>query len=92
MIKLFDDWVIIIDDYNYTLARYKGIRTKEGKEEPVYAQVSYFSSLESALNGFRRKLVREKLKASEFDLNEDIRVIKEINEKVSAEIKEAVNL
>lgn len=92
MIKLFDDWVIIIDDYNYTLARYKGIRMKKGKEEPVYAQVSYFSSLESALNGFRRKLVREKLKASEFDLNEAIRVIKEINEKVSAEIKEAVNL
>ena len=92
MIKLFDDWQILVDDYNYTLVRYKGVRTRNGKEEPVYARAGYFSSLESALNGLRHKLVREKLKASEYGLDEAIQAIREINDKVSAMIEGAVGV
>lgn len=51
MIRLFDDWVILVDNYNYSLARYKGMKKRHGKEEPSYDYKGHYSTLENALKG-----------------------------------------
>lgn len=83
MIKLFDDWVIVVNDKDYALARYKGTRVdKHGKETPNVAVYGYFGSVSGALRRLSRELVRQGLKSRDTTLTEAVRVIRESNDKV----------
>lgn len=85
MITLFDDWVIVVNDRDFTLAKYKGTRTdkRSGKESPNLSVYGYFSSVSGALRHLGKELTRQKLRGRETTLKEAIRVIEESNAKVS---------
>lgn len=83
MIKLFDDWVIVVNDKDYALARYKGTRVdKHGKETPNVAVYGYFGTISGALQVLSQELVRQGLKGRDTTLAEAVRVIRESNDKV----------
>ena len=92
MIELFDNWVILVDDYNYCLAKYKGTRTKEDKDEPVYHRVGWYSSLDSALRHLGERIAREKLERSCQSLYEAVQTIKESNARVEELLQEVCAL
>lgn len=92
MIKLFGDWVVLVDDLNYTLAKIKGTRidSKTGKERTDYKIYGYYRDLASALKALSEELVREKLKGGVADLAEAVRTIRESNERVEDLLREAL--
>ena len=85
MIKLFDDWVILVDEYNYTLAEQRGFR-KDGR--PEYKTYGYWGNLEDAIKGFRQQLIRSQLKQRDATLSEALRIIQESNAVIENLIKE----
>lgn len=89
MIELFDDYVIIIDEYCYALCkRRKSKNTKTGKTQ--YTPIGYYSGVCEALKRLKDELVREKLKGDAIRLNEAVSVIKEANERVEALIESEI--
>ena len=92
MIKLFDNWVVLVDDLNYTLAKIKGRRidSKTGKERTDYKIYGYYRDLASALKALSEELVREKLKGGVADLTEAVRTIRESNGRVEDLLREAL--
>lgn len=89
MIELFDDWVIIADEYSYALCkRRKSKNTKTGKTQ--YTPVGYYSGLGEALKRLKGEIAREKLKGGSIRLNEAISVIKEANERVEKLIESEI--
>ena len=83
MIRINDDWVIDVDDYNYTLKRdmHKVIQRKQKDgtyiNDNVYATKGHFSSLDKALKRLGDEIVRERLKGSEIDLHTAVMTIRE---------------
>ena len=59
MIRINDDFVIIVDAYNYTLSKDTHSLSKEGK--PIYKSISHHRDVTGALNAFRREYVRKGL-------------------------------
>lgn len=83
MITLFDNWVILVDNMNYTLAEYFGdtIR-KDGKPEKNLKTYGYFASLSATLKSFRVYLIRQKLSDGSRTLSEAIQTIKEEDDRI----------
>lgn len=94
MIKLTDDWVIMIDDMNYTLAKCTGERydKKQKKSVPAYAYKGYFGSLEQALNCFGREKHKERLKGGCMTLAEAVQAIRESNNEVKQLLSEVIDM
>ena len=69
MIKLFDNWVILVDNCAYTVAEYLG-----EKKRTIYG---YYGTLHGALKGFKDILIRKKLSDSCLTLSEAIKTITE---------------
>ncbi len=90
MIKLFDNWVIVVDDYNYSLARYKGMRMKKGKEQPVYDFKGHYNTLEKALKSLADVLVKDELKTASRGLDEALHTVRECHERVERLIEEVM--
>lgn len=87
MIKLFDDWVIEVDSYNYTLAEYKGERKridKHGVErmEPLIERYGYYRGIGEALKALRGIIVRRSVQNGLLTLSEALRAIEKEDEKV----------
>ena len=83
MIELFDGWVIVVDAYNYGLAKKRlSVNSKTGEIEERFDVTAYCASLISALKAFQRKLVRDELKKGTRTLNEALTVIKETEKKL----------
>lgn len=92
MIKLFDDWVIVVDDLSYALARDLGARidSKTGKERKNLKTYGYYGSIAKALKAFSEELVRQELKDNVATLDEAVHVIRESNNKVEKLLKEVL--
>lgn len=80
MIKLFNDFYIIIDDYNYTLVKDTGrTRTKkDGESVPDYKPYGYYMSLAQAIEACRQRCIREELKDGCTELVDAVRTIRSI--------------
>ena len=85
MIELFDDWVILIGDSDYQLAKPAGTRTdkRTGKERPAYKVYGYFGTITAALQRLVQKCTREKLKDRTTSLYEALQAFKEVREKLT---------
>lgn len=83
MIRVNDDWVIDVDEYNYILKkdmhRSRERRRKDGTPyiEDDYTVRGYFSTLDRALNRLGEEMVRERLKDGAHDLREATQAIRE---------------
>ena len=91
MITLFDDWVILVDDLNYTLARDMGERTdKDGKVRRERKVYGYYGSLRGVLTALMDKLSADELKDGCRSLCEAVRIITESHDRVEKLIKEVI--
>ena len=76
MIRINDDWVVDVDEYNYALKKdlHKEVPRKErdGSVTMVhqYKTCGYFSTLQHALNRLLDEMVVERLSDGEISLNE----------------------
>ena len=98
MIRVNDDWVIMVDQYNYTpvkdLHRTKVIVQDDGTEkiEQVYGRpIGHYTSLKGAVKAIARAEYKNSLSGRETPLNEAIKLMEEtVNrfEKILEGIKE----
>lgn len=60
-IRLVDDYVVNIDDYNFTLCKEKTIKKGKNEGEIVLDTIGYFPDMESAVRRFLKEEVNEQL-------------------------------
>ncbi len=80
MIRVNDDWIVDIDEYNYTLKKdlHKLGKSKDKKTMvPQYKTVGYFSTLAKALERLGGEMFKEGLRDGEKNLAEACRTIRE---------------
>ena len=83
MIRINDDWVIDVDDHNYTLKKdlHKTVKSKDKKTMvPAYKTVGYFSSPAKALDRLGEEIIRDKLSKPLNGLREVAEAIREARE------------
>ena len=92
MIKLFDDWVILVDAYNYTLAKDKGVSVdKDGKERHNYMSLSHHTSLAEALKALSGRISSDALQNGSHSLTEAVRIIQDSNSTVQKLYEEVLS-
>lgn len=83
MIIINDDWLVDVDDYNYTLKRdtHRIVQRKQRDgsvtSDKVYTTKGHFSSLDKALERLGSEMIRDKLKDADIDLNTAVNTIRE---------------
>ena len=87
MIELFDGYYIVIDEYNYAVATKIKRKEKDGTYKDGWKFISFHNSLADALIGFRRILVRKRLKNGCVSLTEALTAVSEIDNKVETFIR-----
>lgn len=81
MIELIKDYVILVGELDYTLARKTGsVDKKTGR--PIYAPVGHYGTVSGAINRLREELIRGRLKTGLKSLSDAISQIKEANAEV----------
>lgn len=84
MIPIIDNWVLIADENNYTIARYLGKSVdKKGNVKTILKGAKYYTSLSGAFNGLRGQLEHEILSEGFPSLCEAFRAVIESNAKVA---------
>ena len=65
MIRINDDWIIDVDERNYTLRKdlHRVTKSKDGTETPAYKTIGYFSAVSKALDALGEEIIREHLNA-----------------------------
>ena len=83
MITLFDNWVVFVDERNFTLAEYFGEKkSKDGKTKKNIKTYGYFSGLSEALAALRVILIRRELSSGSRTLSEALRTIREEDQRI----------
>ena len=80
MIKLPDNYRILVDSTSYNLYRYYGKVDKNGQD--IRAPIGYYTTLQGALKGFRDELVKRRLSSGEYSVYEAIEAIRDIDNSV----------
>ena len=80
MIELFDGWKIDVDSHSYTLKKVMKGKSKDGKEIEREDCRGYYGTLEGALKGLGKELVRDKVKDGSHSLTEAIQAVREARE------------
>lgn len=76
MIKLIDNYLVLVDDCNYSLVYDTGrTRKREGRTEPIYKYLGYYGSLAGAIRGCREIFVHDGLKGGPHELSEALHTI-----------------
>lgn len=90
MIKLFDDWVILVDDMNFTLARELGeaYDKKSDSMRMRYKNYGHYGSLAQAIKALSREIYTSELKDACVTLAEAVDIIKEAHAKTDRLLEE----
>lgn len=83
MIRINDDWVVDVDQYNYILKKdmHREEKSRDGKSMvPVYNAVGYYGSLRKALERLGEETIRDKLRGGSRTLCEALQTIRECTE------------
>ena len=84
MTPIIDNWVLIVDSNNYTVARFFGEKTdKNGKTYKDIRDAKYYTSLSGAFRGLRGQLERETLSKGFQSLVDAFRAVIESNARVT---------
>lgn len=88
MVKITEDYVILVNDDEYTAAIDKHKVDKKGCH--VYKHLGYYSTLNSALKGVYSHMLKAGLMEKELELSEAIdlvaKVTKELNDKIDGKV------
>ena len=90
MIELFDDFVITVDENQYSVGKRYFSKSKDGTLTEKIKQIGHYTSLSQALNGFTKYLARNELKDGNRTLAEAIKTIREIADRVEKFVAENV--
>lgn len=80
MIRINDDWLIDVDQYNYIIKKdtHKMVKARDGKTMvPGYTTVGYYGSLRKALDALGGEIIRDKLRGGSRTLCEAVQAIRE---------------
>lgn len=84
MTPIIDNWVLIVDGENYTIARYYGEKTdKNGRTYKDIRDAKYYTSLSGAFRGLRGQIERETLSQGFSTIVDAFRAVMESNAKVN---------
>lgn len=70
MIELFDNYIVNVDSYNYSLGIKKTSKDKEGVEHEYIDYISYHKSLVDLLVALTERIIKGELKGSVRSLQE----------------------
>lgn len=93
MIRINDDWLIDVDQYNYIVKRdtHKMVKARDGKAMvPGYTTMGYYGSLRKALEALGEEMVRDRLAGDSLSLAEALQTVRECKEKWDALVRKAV--
>lgn len=81
MIRVNNDYIVDVDDMNFIAKedKHKTITDKNGITKNVYYTIGYYGTLEGALDGIRRDMIKKNLTEGEVSLKEAIEVINKAN-------------
>lgn len=88
MIRVNDDYVILVDTLNYTPCRDTHKTDKQGK--PVYTSIGYYPNLETALKGIIKDINARTFDADTYSLQEALEVIQQSNKAFTDMLREVV--
>lgn len=86
MVKLNNEYIVRVDENNYTLMRDRKKFDKEGR--PLYETIGYYADLAQAVNGAIQHTTRCRLSEGVCDLCKAIRIIRECNAEFKDLLKE----
>lgn len=96
MIRINDDYGILVDDCNYTvvrdLHRMDRRKNRDGTytEYPAYKDLGYYSTLHTALKGLYRRMVVDKLCDNDESLSEAVEQMREIERRLEEKLDEVI--
>ena len=83
MIKLFDNWVVLVDKDNYTLAEYLGVKKdKHGQTSEKYKAYGYYMTMSSTIRALKEIARRKALSEGSLTLSEALQTIKDEDDKI----------
>ena len=88
MIRVKDDYVILVDENEYTVAIDKKKKDKKGFD--VYKHLGYYSTLESALKDLYAYMVRAGLSEKVYDLKSAIEYVGKMQQEMKELISERI--
>lgn len=80
MIKIKDDYVILVNNAEYTAAIDKHKTDKKGY--PIYKELGYYSTFNSALKGIYEYMIRVGLQEKDYTLSEAIDYLTKMNDEM----------
>lgn len=84
MIKLQNGYAIVSDGKSYTLVQDAIQKSKDGVETEIKKQISFHSTLESALQGYSNCVMAALVANVDLDLKEVKKAINELKEELKA--------
>lgn len=98
MVQVNDDYVIEIDNLNYTAKRDTHrttiVKDKTGKEEevPLYSTVGYYSDLTGAIKGIIKDMNSRALRDGVHSLEESLAIVVDNNRRFSELLERALEV
>lgn len=93
MTPIIDNWVLIADENNYTIARYLGKKVdKKGNVQSILKNPKYYTSLSGAFNGLRAQMEREILSQDFPGVEQAFKAVLESNKRLSVEFGRIMNV
>lgn len=93
MTPIIDNWVLIADEDNYTIARYLGKKVdKHGNVKTILKGAKYYTSLSGAFNGLRAQMEREILSKDFPGVEQAFKAVLESNKRLSGEFGRIMNV
>lgn len=93
MIPIIDNWVLISDENNYTIARYLGKKVdKHGNVKTILKNAKYYTSLSGAFNGLRAQMEREILSKDFPGVEQAFKAVLDSNKRLSKEFERVMNV
>lgn len=88
MIRVNDDYVILVDTFNYTPCRDSHKTDKKGN--PTYKTIGYYSNLEQALRGIIKDMNARSFEANTLSLQEALEIIQQSNDVFTDMLREVM--
>ena len=93
MTPIIDNWVLISDENNYTIARYLGKKVdKKGNVQNILKNPKYYTSLSGAFNGLREQMEREILSQDFPGVEQAFKAVLDSNKRLSGEFGRIINV
>lgn len=80
MVRIYNDYVVLVDMLSYTAAIDTGKDGKDGRR--IYKNIGYYGTLRDAVRGIARYDVKKNLKDADVTLIEACAILNNINEQL----------